>query len=388
MSSPRLPLRVGVVQRVLTTYRRPFFERLASYPNIVLSVFAGESQPNEGVKTDNSLKGAELFHAVNHHWTSPVGLLFWQSGLVAWLRAFDPHVLVLEANPRLLSHWLALVWMRRSKRPVVGWGLGELERSGLILVQKARQRFTWLFVRSLDAMIAYSSKAKNDYIAAGIPSERIVVAHNSVDNTESEKYLAQLGNDLTWVRSWKESLGLDPMLPIILFVGRLIPQKRVGLLIQACAPLLERCQLLIVGDGPSRDVLESQSLQFGKRIRFGGHQSGETLARSFIASDVFVLPGAGGLALHQAMSYGKPVIVSFGDGTESDLVREGQNGFFFRVDDADDLRTKLALMLDDPDRIRRMGQTSLAIIRSEINLDTMASNFLRAVTMTLGQDRI
>ncbi|MEO0271923.1 MAG: glycosyltransferase family 4 protein [candidate division WOR-3 bacterium] len=377
------PLRVGIVQRVLTTYRRPFFERLASYPDITLSVFAGDPQPDEGVKTEDTLDGAELFHAINHHWTTPVGLLCWQSGLVDWLQAFDPQLLVLEASPRLLSHWLALVWMRYKRRPVIGWGLGELERSGPVMIQRARQRFSWLFVRSLDVMIAYSSKAKNDYIRAGVPADRIFVAFNSVDHTESEKYLALLGNDLTWVRPWKESLGFDPTLPIVLFVGRLVPQKRVDLLIEACAPLFDRCQLLVVGDGPLRDALEFQSLPYGKRILFTGHQSGEALARSFIASDVFVLPGAGGLAIHQAMSYGKPVIVSFGDGTELDLVREGQNGFFFRVGDASDLTTKLGLLLRDPDRIKQMGQTSLSIVRSEINLNKMADLFLQAFDYVL-----
>ncbi len=371
-------LRVGIVQRVLTTYRRPFFERLASQPGIELSVFAGQPQRGEAVRVENVLNRGKVFAATNRYLPSPLGLLCWQSGVCDWLTTFDPQILTLEANPRILSHWLAIDWMRRRRRSVLGWGLGELERSGPIWLRTARRRFAWLLIRSFDAMIAYSSKAKNDYIAAGVPCDRVFIAHNSIDNSESETYLAELGVKLDWVPSWKDSLNLMPDLPIVLFVGRLIPQKRVDLLIRACGPLFESCQLLVVGDGPLRAELELQARAFDKRIRFVGHQAGESLARSFIGSDIFVLPGAGGLAVHQAMSYGKPIIVSFGDGTEADLVREGQNGYFFQPGNEEDLRAKIALLLSDPDRIRQFGQVSLALIRSEMNLDAMVNSFLQA----------
>lgn len=375
-------LRIGVIQRVLPTYRQPFFERLAIVSGATLSVFAGKPLPDEGLKCVDRLSGVELFSAVNHYWQGSLGLVCWQNRLWNWLRVFDPDVLVLEASPRILSHWFAISWMHRRRRPVLGWGLGELDRTGARWLRRARQRFAWTLARSLDGMIAYSTKAKQDYIMAGVPAERVFIAYNSIDNSESERYLIRWRNDITWVKPWKESLGFDASLPLVLFVGRLISQKRVDLLIEACAPL-ERCQLLIVGDGPARAELEQYAKMCAKRVRFVGHQSGEALAQSFIASDVFVLPGAGGLAIHQAMSYGKPVIVSFGDGTESDLVRQGQNGFFFRTGDVQDLRAKLSQILDDPVKIREMGQASLTIIRAEINLDKMVDGFLNAVNDTV-----
>jgi len=371
-------LRVGIVKRVLTIYRRPFFERLASQPNLEVSVFAGQPQRGEAVQVENTLDKGKVFPATNHHWQSPAGLLCWQSGLRDWLRSYDPQVLVMEASPRMLSHWFAIDWMHRRRRPVLGWGLGELERSGPIWFQKVRQAFAWRLIRSFDAMIAYSSKAKNDYIAAGVPEDGVFIAYNSIDNSESEMYLAKLGGRMDWVRPWKESLNLLPDLPIILFVGRLIPQKRVDLLIRACSPLFDHCQLLIVGDGPLRVELENQAKPFGNKVCFVGHQVGEMLARCFIGSDIFVLPGAGGLAMHQAMSYGKPVIVSFGDGTEADLARDGQNGYFFRLGSEEDLRAKIELLLHSPDRIRQFGQVSLTLIQSEINLDAMVRSFLQA----------
>jgi glycosyltransferase involved in cell wall biosynthesis len=230
-------------------------------------------------------------------------------------------------------------------------------------------------------MIAYSSKAAADYVRAGVPASRVVVAHNAIEDKESQRYLALWGADNTWIPTWKEEMGFSSDLPVVLFVGRLIPQKKVSLLIEACEPLLDRCQLLIVGDGPSRAALETQAQPYSSCIRFVGHQTGEPLAKCFIGSDVFVLPGSGGLAVHQAMSYGKPVVVSFGDGTEADLVRDEQNGFFVQAGDPLDLRDKILKLIDQPGRRLEMGQLSLHIIRHEMGMDAMVQSFLRALSI-------
>ena len=326
--------------------------------------------------------GLEIAHfkaTTNRYFQGPAGMFCWQSSVVSWLREFDPDVLIIEANPRILSNWLAIWWMKRRQRPVLGWGLGELPRYGPSWLCHARRMIFRSLVHSMDGMIAYSSKAARDYVAAGVPDDRVFIAYNATDNEESEHYLAQFGSDTAWIKSWKESLQFDPSLPIVLYVGRLIPPKKVGLLIQACAPLFDRCQLLVVGDGPLRAELESQALPYGRRIRFVGYQSGAALAQSFIASDIFVLPGLGGLAVHQAMSYGKPVVASFGDGTEADLVREGVNGLFFHPGDMAGLRERIAKLVAQPLLRQAMGQASLAIVRHEISIEAMVDAFNRAL---------
>jgi glycosyltransferase involved in cell wall biosynthesis len=379
MSPPYFTRRVGIIQRVLAAYRKPFFDSLAATPGFSLAVFAGQPLPDEAIKVAGGLEVAHFYAARNRYWRGPGGPLCWQSGLLGWLRNFDPHVLILEANPRLLSNWLAVRWMKRRRRPVLGWGLGELDRSGPPWYRSFRSMVASTLVRSMDGMIAYSSKARQDYVAAGVPANRVFIAYNAIDNRESDFYLAKFGSDLNWILSWKESLGLDPALPIVLYVGRLIPQKRVGLLIEACAPLLDRCQILIVGDGPLRPELEQQAFPYGNRVRFIGHRIGEELAKWFIASDLFVLPGSGGLAIHQAMSYGKPVIVSFGDGTEADLVREGFNGVFVSPGNVGELRQKIANLLMQPELRQEMGQASLSMVRNEMNLEGMVMAFKRAL---------
>lgn len=371
--------RVGIIQRVLADYRKPFFERLAATRGLSLSVFAGQPMPSEAIHTTDRLEMAHFHPTTNLYIGTQIGFLCWQSGVLTWLRQFSPAVLILEANPRILSNWLAIRWMKRKKLPVLGWGLGELPRSGSYWLSRFRAKVARSLVCHLSGMIAYSSKAAQDYIHAGMPADRVFIAHNAVDNQESEQYLAEFGSKDTWIKVWKESLQFEPLLPIILYVGRLVPTKKVDLLIEACIPLFDRCQLLIVGDGPSRSKLESKALPYGSRIRFIGYQSGAMLAKCFLASDIFVLPGSGGLAVYLAMSYGKPVVVSFGDGTEIDLVREGVSGVFVRLGDTSGLRKKIAELIEQPDLTRTMGQAGLAIVRNEINLEKMVVSFKRAL---------
>jgi len=381
MMVSRFTGRAGIIQRVLAFYRKPFFEKLAAVPGLSLSVFAGQPLLGEGLQTVEALEIAHYWRTRNCYFRGTAGWVCWQSSVLAWLRDFDPDVLIVEANPRLLSNWLAIRWMKRRKRPVLGWGLGELNRSGLPGLRYARGMIARRLVRGMNAMIAYSSKAAHDYVSAGICGDRVFIAHNAIDNEESEDHLRQLGHDSSWIKPWKESLRLDPDLPIILYVGRLIAPKRVDLLIQAFAPLFDQCQLLIVGDGPMQAELESQALPYGDRIRFIGHQTGGSLAKCYIASVIFVLPGSGGLAIHQAMSYGKPVIVSFGDGTEADLVREGVNGVFFQKYDLAGLRGRIMELIAQPHLRQEMGQASLAIVRNEMTIKAMVDTFMRALAV-------
>jgi glycosyltransferase involved in cell wall biosynthesis len=91
----------------------------------------------------------------------------------------------------------------------------------------------------------------------------------------------------------------------------------------ACAalPAPLQPQVWIVGDGPERSALEALARQIYPQARFWGALFGADLETLFRQAHLFVLPGTGGLAVQQAMSYGLPVIVAEADGTQGSLVR-------------------------------------------------------------------
>jgi glycosyltransferase involved in cell wall biosynthesis len=356
-----IPLRLGVVQRVLPGYRVPFFDALARACAGGLGLFAGQPRPVEMIESGAPPQVARFFPAHNHHLFSGSLYLCWQGGLLRWLEDWQPDVLVLEANPRYLALPAALRWMHARRRAVIGWGLGAPPAGGLRAALRRR------FLGQFDAMVAYSRQGASQYVAAGLPARRVFVAPNAV---------APRPSDLPPLRPPEYTGGQ----PTLLFVGRLQARKRIDLLLRACAALPEaqRPRLWVVGDGPVRAELETLASAVYPGAKFFGAQHGPALEPYFLAADLFVLPGTGGLAVQQAMSYALPVIVAEGDGTQDDLVRP-ESGWQVTPGSLDALTGALAGALAEAGRLRRMGRESFRIVRDEVNLDKMVEAFAAAV---------
>jgi glycosyltransferase involved in cell wall biosynthesis len=356
----RFPGKLALVQRVLPAYRVPFFDLLASACDGGLSLFTGLPRVEEGIVVADKLKVARYKLGRNIHLFSGSFYACYQSGLLDWLKAQNPDALIMEANPRYLSTPSAVRWMHARKKPVIGWGLGA--GSGGRLWKR--------FVVQFDALIAYSQRGADEYIALGFPRERVFVAHNSVSSAPVEALDSGRKLVLSEVEVKKERLT-------ILFVGRLQARKRIDHLLRACAEI-QNVRLLIVGDGPERGALEALAREVYPQAEFAGARHGAELKAYFAEADLFVLPGTGGLAVQEAMSHGLPVIVAQGDGTQDDLVRKA-NGWQIPPDDYDALVTTMKDALADVARLRKMGQESYRIVKEEINTGRMADVFVQAL---------
>jgi glycosyltransferase involved in cell wall biosynthesis len=360
--------RVGLVQRVLPSYRAPFFDALAAACAGGLGLFAGLPRADESIATTTQLQIASYAPANNLHFAAPSRSFYlcYQRGLIRWLAEWNPDALIIEANFRYLSSPAAIRWMHARKRPVIGWGLGApLDRGPL---SAFRQRF----LRQFDAMIAYSQRGAEQYAACGCPVDRIFVAPNAVAPAPKHPLPTRgiaFGQGL-----------LSPPQPVVLFVGRLQTRKRIPSLLKACAELPGQLKprLVIVGDGPELDDLRSLAQSVYPFAEFPGAKHGQELAPYFLAADLFVLPGTGGLAVQEAMSYGLPVIVAQGDGTQDDLARPG-NGWQIPPDDDAALTSTLREALSDVSRLRTMGAESYRIVAEEINLEKMVGVFVEAL---------
>ncbi len=368
MPGTYFPGRLGLQQRVLPAYRAPFFDALAEVCKGGLNVFAGLPGLGESIASADTLLIARFVLAHNRHFLNAESPFYvcWQSGLSRWLNEYQPDVLILEGNSRNISSRQAVHWMHARHRPVIGWGLGLPASGGGGLASFLRNRESLSFIRSLDAVIAYSRRGAQEYHSLGFPQSRLFVAPNAVESRPHGPA--------------PERPGKYPERPTVLFVGRLQARKRIDNLLQACAALPEslRPRVWIVGDGPARQDFETMASAVYPSAEFLGERHGADLAPLFSGADLFVLPGTGGLAVQQAMAYGLPVIVAQGDGTQDDLVRSG-NGFVVPPDDLAALTAALQEALSDPGRLRRMGAESYRIVVEEVNLEKMVEEFVAAI---------
>lgn len=354
--------RLGLVQRVLPSYRAPFFDALAEACTGGLSVFTGQPLPQESIAVTSVLRTAQHVPAANLHILNPQSPFYfcYQRGLTRWLDNWNPDALILEANFRYLSSPAAVRWMHKRNRPVIGWGLGAPADRGPLSALRRN------FLRQFDALIAYSERGAEQYTACGCPVDKVFVAPNAVAPAPKQALPHRAD-------------AFSPK-PVVLFVGRLQTRKRIPSLLRACAELPEQLQprLVIVGDGPELENLRALAQSVYPAAEFPGAKHGPELAADFLAADLFVLPGTGGLAVQEAMSYGLPVIVAQGDGTQDDLVRPG-NGWQIPVEDDSALLAALREALSDVSRLRRMGAESYRIVAEEINLEGMVEVFLAAL---------
>lgn len=344
--------RLAIQQRVLPHYRVPFFNLLAESCAGGLSLFAGAARPEEMITDGSPSLLANYQPAQNLHLFRGSFYLCYQRGLIRWLESWNPDALIAEANPRYLATPFAARWMRARGKKILGWGLGAPRRN----------RFWSAFVNQFDGLIAYSQRGAEEYAALGFPKEKIFTAHNAV----SPKPTVEVSRPVFET-------------PTILFVGRLQERKRVDSLLRVCAKLDSKPRLLIVGDGPDRARLESLAQEIYPAAEFVGAKRGAELQPYFLQADLFALPGTGGLAAQEAMSYGLPLIVAKGDGTQDDLIREGKNGWQIPPEDEGALFEAVKNALSNPARLREMGKESYRIVAEEINIQTMAEKFIAAL---------
>ena len=365
----KFPGHLAVQQRVLPVYRVPFFDTLAEACDGGVSLFAGDPLAVESIATTQKLNFAQYIHVKNRHILRGSLYLCYQQNLIPWLENTNPDALILEANPRYLATPTAIKWMRARNRPVIGWGLGAPQRAGILA---GVQKKNWTrFLNKFDALIAYSKRGAADYASLGYPKERLFVAHNSVASKPK--------GEIPQRPLYKAN---EPL--IILFVGRLQARKRLDNLILALEKMPEELmlRLWIVGDGPERNSLEKLAAPMNskklERIRFFGERHGAELDHIWAESDLFVLPGTGGLAVQEAMSHALPVMVAKGDGTQDDLVR-AENGWQIPPDDLNSLIVTLRDAVSDIYRLRKMGAESWRIVREEVNVEKMADVFVEAL---------
>jgi glycosyltransferase involved in cell wall biosynthesis len=370
------PGKLGIVQRVIPPYRVPLFDALAERCTGGLEILAGEPIRGESIRHNPELlRRATVVPAGNLYLArGSASYVCFQRGGTEWLRTSQPHVLIIEANPRILSSPRLANIARGYGAPVVGWGLGALPSSNPGVVENARHRFLRWFYRRFDGFFAYSTKAAGDYVQDGAPEERVLVVGNAVAGKAASQIDRELAADPRAILRWRAELGLGDR-RVVIFVGRLIPSKRVDDLILACSRLPDRVDLLIVGDGAERPALERVASSVFPTTRFLGERHGRELGKVLALSDLLVLPGPGGLAVQEAMLYGLPVIVGSGDGTQADLVHDGQNGYLVPDGDIDTLASRIWCVMSDEDLRTGLGVEARGRAE-EWNLDSVVSRFI------------
>ena len=179
----------------------------------------------------------------------------------------------------------------------------------------------------------------------------------------------------------RQSWGVGEHDPVVLYVGRVAPEKNLQLAVQAFRKLQQRvprARYVWIGDGPARADLAAHNPDF----IFAGTQFGADLARHYASADLFVFPSLtetfGNVTL-EAMASGLAV-VAFDRGAAHEHIANGISGMRVPADEPQAfVSATFALGVDDVLRgaIRQNARMAVAALASEAAIADFESLLLQ-----------
>jgi len=385
--------RVAILhQGCVPTYRKPFFERLARRSQREYVVFHGNPDPTASVVPAPGPYAFPNRHVSNHFFRVFGRSLAFQSVILPVLFG-DYDALVVGHEIKYVSNLILGVLFKLLGRPVILWGHGgtrNLEgadgnrrQTALTrLVEKLKARM----ILGATGYMAYSSSGADYVERVGMPRNRITVLLNTIDMSD------EIAAHERWQQRDREEirarLGIAPGAIVFIFIGRLIPLKRVGLLAQTIRSLRAEglpVEALVVGSGPDDAELERE---FGGESwchRLGAVFERERIAELMRAADAVAIPDYVGLAINHAFAHGLPVITmkSKIHGPEIEYLKDQVNGMIPEGEDG--FREALKQFATSAELRRRLSGGALRS-RDQFDLVNMVKAFDRAISTALDRN--
>jgi glycosyltransferase involved in cell wall biosynthesis len=267
-----------------------------------------------------------------------------------------------DYKTNLLAWLLARAGRVATLSTVHGWtGHSKRERLGYYPADK-------LVLSRFPRLIAVSSDIRNELVRHGANPSRITTVLNGIDHRHCRR-------DRSKEPEVRASLGFTRGDVVIGAVGRLEPQKRFDLLLDAFASLNARrpeTRLVIVGDGSQRAALEEKrkALHLEGACTLLGHVI--DVARVHHAFDLFVqssdYEGTPNAVL-EAMAFETPLVATDVGGTR-ELVADGVHGRIVPPGDIDRLNDAIESLLTDRRQARAMADNARLRVENELSFES------------------
>lgn len=238
-------------------------------------------------------------------------------------------------------------------------------------------------LRNVDAFIAVSEEIRNDLLQDEFEEDRIFSISNFV---RTDVFYPA---DRERKQALRTILGIDPTKVVLLCSGRLVPTKRIDVLLRAVSLILperKEIQVIILGQGHAEGSLQAMAadLHIDENVVFKGFVS--NIVDYLQASDLFVFTSeVEGMpnALLEAMACRLPVIATRIGGVV-DIVKDEENGILAEPGDAAALRAAIKALLDDPGRRACLADGAYQTILRQYSIETVAAGYLGLYRRVLG----
>ena len=391
-----IPLKMGAFERLLAAIGQEFKNAGDEF------VVTLSGKPIEPV--------AELLRTKHVRWEVVDGWAYGPDKVNAWgfvvpalrlLRRENPDVVIVNFGnelPLLVTVLLARlmgmgkvkwIWQQHQQIKDPGW------------IEKRLSRLRLLNL-SVDHFVAVYRGGFESLRKRGIPADKITIIHNAVTPYTPSQPKG-------WLR---KELGIPPDEILMVTIGSLIPRKRIDFLLRACAPLRAEgsvvgCQvdqllneqlvgsplttqqldnlttklppwrLLIIGEGPDREQLESLSRDLGiaHQVHFLGLRN--DIREMLPECDLYVHASSAETctyALTESMAAGIPAVV-LDAGAAKEQIQDEVSGYVLDAVDAEVFASRVRELMENMEKRAEMGRAAEARWRENFTMDVSASAY-------------
>lgn len=255
-----------------------------------------------------------------------------------------------------------------------------------------------LVKKPIDALLASyfaNRQSRSDFVT--MPTKQAI--HNLLNGRDFKVPVAAVSNgvDLSEFRPGKasssayEKYEVPADVPIVLYVGRVDPEKNVGAVLAAFSRALERVPealMLVVGDGVDLVNLKKQARDLGilAKVKFLGRVTGADLGEIYKMGAVFATASeieTQGIVLIEAAASGLPLI-AVDAGAVSEICVDNVNGFLCQPGNISEMAVAMAKILNDTDLRKKFGEKSLELAQEhdfERTLDKFINIYKKVVAL-------
>jgi len=183
------------------------------------------------------------------------------------------------------------------------------------------------------------------------------------------------------VKSSREKLGLDKDSFYFITIGRLVKRKSIETILQALSGISnKKIKLLVVGDGPEMEFLQSMaaSLNLTERVTFPGYIADEEKYSFLKNADAFILTSLHegfGIVFMEAMFTGLPIVCT-NHGGQVDFLTDKENALLIDVGDVESCRKSMLKIYKDSSLYNLMSKNNKKKVKN-FYAESVAAEYLK-----------
>ncbi len=223
------------------------------------------------------------------------------------------------------------------------------------------------FVHTISSAIILYTPNEKKYLSKK-NQKKTFIANNTLDFSDVD--VKELRNR----QKVKEAYGIKEE-KVLMYISRILPYKGLDILLELFRDT-PSVGLVVVGGGITKQQLSI--INETPNYYYLGEKYGKDVDEIYQAGDLFSTPGHIGLALNQAMFWGKPVVVLKGvHAPEIIYMKNGYNGFILET--KEELKAKVIELFSDDKLLKEMSANARHTYEKEMSIDNMFKGFIGAI---------